>query len=171
MDTLTRAKFLDRIEDLMKRTRGRELPGTFNPMIISDLFFEQSQQWEALARSQVEKVTRSVKIFLKRLISYIADASTCEILFQALIEPSLEHLVKDLNEKTADLLTPHQRGHPITYNHYFTETVQRVRDERRRAEFTRIIQDFFGIESLYSSGSQHYGNVDYRALLDAFMSW
>ena len=68
VETITRAKFLDRIEDLMARTRGRELPGTFNPMIISDLFLEQSQDWEALVRSHVEKVMQLVKVFLKGLI-------------------------------------------------------------------------------------------------------
>ncbi|KAF2259691.1 hypothetical protein CC78DRAFT_524429 [Lojkania enalia] len=168
--TLTRARFLDHIEDLMKRTRGRELPGTFNPMIISDLFFEQSQPWEALAQSHIEKVARAVRIFLKRLISHAADASTCGALFQTLIEPALEQIVKDLKGKTADLLAPHRRGHPITYNHYFTETVQKVRKERSRAEFTRVIQDFFGIKSLHSSEARHYGGIDYHRLLDALIA-
>ena len=141
--TLTRAKFLDRIEDLMKRTRGRELPGTFNPMIISDLFLEQSQPWEELTQSHIQQVAHAVGIFLKHLISYIADTSTSDALFQTLVEPALEQIVKDLKGKTRDLLASHQRGHPITYNHYFTETVQNVRKERSRAEFTRVIQDFF----------------------------
>jgi hypothetical protein len=40
---ITRAKFLNHIKTLMKRSRGCELPGTFNPIIISDLFREQSR--------------------------------------------------------------------------------------------------------------------------------
>ncbi|KAF1939031.1 hypothetical protein EJ02DRAFT_409403 [Clathrospora elynae] len=169
--TLDRASFLVRIEELIKRTRGRELPGTFNPMVISDLFLEQSQPWEALARSHIEEVARAVKIFFKHLISHIADTSTCGALFHRLVEPALQQIVKDLRGKTADLLAPHQRGHPITYNHYFTETVQEVRKERSRAEFTRVIQDFFQIESLHPSGSpHHFGDPDYRPLLDALMA-
>jgi hypothetical protein len=40
---ITRNEFIDHVQNLMKRTRGRESPGTFNPMIIvSDLFLEQS---------------------------------------------------------------------------------------------------------------------------------
>jgi GTP-binding protein EngB required for normal cell division len=169
--TLDRASFLVRIEELIKRTRGRELPGTFNPMVISDLFLEQSQPWEALARSHIEEVARAVKIFFKHLISHIADTSTCGALFHRLVEPALQQIVKDLRGKTADLLAPHQRGHPITYNHYFTETVQEVRKERSRAEFTRVIQDFFQIESLHPSGSpHHFGDPDYHLLLDALMA-
>ena len=40
--SITRDRFIDHIQHLMKRTKGRELPGTFNPMIVSDLFSEQS---------------------------------------------------------------------------------------------------------------------------------
>ncbi|KAF1994756.1 hypothetical protein P154DRAFT_501389 [Amniculicola lignicola CBS 123094] len=168
--TITRAKFLDRIEDLMKRTRGRELSGTFNPMIITDLFLEQSQPWEALARSHIEKVADAVRNFLKHLISHIADSSTFGTIFQTLVKPAIEQIVKDLVVKTAELLAPHQRGHPITYNHYFTETVQKVRKERSRAEFTRVIQNFFGIESLDQPASLRYGTVNYRSLLDVLMA-
>ncbi|KAF2637143.1 hypothetical protein P280DRAFT_501016 [Massarina eburnea CBS 473.64] len=96
--------FITNSSNLMTYTRGRELLGTFNPMIISDLFLEQSQHWEALARSHVEKVTRSVNIFLKRLISHIADASTCGTLFQAVIKLSLEQIVMYLKENAAHLL-------------------------------------------------------------------
>ncbi|KAH8704459.1 P-loop containing nucleoside triphosphate hydrolase protein [Phaeosphaeriaceae sp. PMI808] len=175
---ITRGRFLDRIEDLMKRTRGRELPGTFNPMIISDLFLEQSQPWKALAESHIREVASAVKKFLKHLISHVADTTTYSALFQTLVEPALDQIVKNLESKTADLLVPHQRGHPITYNHYFTETVQKVRKERNKAEFTRVIQGFFHVDSLHSENPEH-GHVcdcynrkrmDYRPLLDALMT-
>ncbi len=52
---ITRDDFIDRIEHLMRRTRGCELPGTFNPMIVADLFLEQSRPWEAIARRHAEK--------------------------------------------------------------------------------------------------------------------
>jgi hypothetical protein len=29
----------------MRKSRGRELPGTFNPLIIGELFTEQCQSW------------------------------------------------------------------------------------------------------------------------------
>jgi hypothetical protein len=40
---LTHMEFFGYIEALMKRTHGCELPGTFSPIITSDLFLEQSQ--------------------------------------------------------------------------------------------------------------------------------
>jgi hypothetical protein len=163
--------FLNRIENLMNRTRGRELPGTFNPMIISDLFLEQSQPWEALAEAHISQVARAVRTFLKHLISHTADSTTCGALFQTLVEPELEKIVKDVKHKTADLLAPHQRGHPITYNHYFTETVQNVKKERSRVELTRVIQNVFGVSSLQPSESSRYvESMDLRPLLEALMA-
>lgn len=168
--SLTRVQFLDRVEDLIKRTRGRELPGTFNPMIISDLFMEQSQPWEKITQRHIAAVVSAVKSFLKHLVRHVADASTSSALYHTLIAPALEEMVKNLKKKTSELLAEHQHGHPITYNHYFTETIQKVRQDRNREEFTRIIQDFFGIDSLEGNQSQRYHQSSYRPLLDSLMA-
>ncbi|KAH7072271.1 P-loop containing nucleoside triphosphate hydrolase protein [Paraphoma chrysanthemicola] len=168
---LTRTKFLDRIETLMKRTRGCELPGTFNPLIISDLFLEQSGPWPTLASHHMEQVARAATRFLQQLVSHIADASTSGALFQTLVEPALESIIQEAKRKTTDLLRPHQQGHPITYNHYFTETVQQVKRDRNRAELTRIIQDVFKVTSLdpFPSSPFQQMMIDYRPLLEALM--
>jgi hypothetical protein len=39
---ISRENFIGYIEHLMKRTKGQELLRTFNPIIVSDLFVEQS---------------------------------------------------------------------------------------------------------------------------------
>ncbi len=39
---IIRDEFVDHMQHLMMGTKGRELPGTFNPMIVSELFLEQS---------------------------------------------------------------------------------------------------------------------------------
>jgi hypothetical protein len=165
--SLSRSTFLKHIETLMKRIRGRELPGTFNPMIVSDLFFEQSLPWERLARSHITRVTDAVRIFLKDLTSHVADFSARGALFEKLVEPMFEKIVKDVEDKTEDLLAPHQHGHPITYNHDFTETVQEVRKDRTRAEFTGIIKDVFSVDSLYSHEECRCKDTEYRPLLNA----
>ena len=70
------------------------------------------------------------------------------MLFQKIFEPALDQLLESLNVKTTELLTPHQKSHPITYNHYFTETLQQVRNERSKNEYSRIVKNFFGVSSL-----------------------
>ena len=39
------------------------------------------------------------------------------------------------------------------YNHYFTETLQKLRNERNQNEYFKIIKQFFGVTSLEAS---HY---------------
>jgi hypothetical protein len=146
----TREEFMDHIQHLMRRMKGRELPGTFNPMIVADLFLEQLSPWEAITRKHIENVWRAAKEFLNLTTTYIADAATSKALFQKIFEPALDQLLRTLNEKSTELLTPHQKSHPITYNHYFTEALQKVRNERSKDEYTRIIKDFFGVASLDS---------------------
>ena len=148
---LSRNEYIDHVKDLMKRTKSRELPGTFNPMIVSDLFLEQSAPWGAMTRSHVDKVWNAAREFLGHVATHIADATTSKALFREIFEPALSQLLKNLKEKTAELLNPHQRSHPITYNQDFSESLQKLRNERNRNEYSNIVQQSFGISSLQSS--------------------
>lgn len=145
---ITRDDYLDHIQRLLQRSRGRELPGTFNPMIVADLFLDQSRAWKSITERHVNRVWEAAKMFLNLVVTYIADAATSGALFQAIFEPALDRLLEGLNAKTAELLIPHHKGHPITYNHDFTEALQRVRRERSKNEYSRIIEKFFGVSSL-----------------------
>ena len=147
---ITRDEFIEHIQYLMRRTRGRELPGTFNPMIVADLFLEQSTPWKAITQSHIDKIWKAAKEFLGLAATYVADAATSKALFRKIFEPALNRLLGTLNANTAELLAPHQKGHPITYNHYFTETLQNVRSERSRNEYSKIVEDFFGFSSIES---------------------
>ncbi|RDW63576.1 putative vacuolar sorting protein VPS1 [Coleophoma cylindrospora] len=163
---VTKEGFLDHIQHLMRRSRGRELPGTFNPLIVADLFLEQSSPWEAIARSHVEKVWKTAKQFLALTVNYIADSTTAKALLQRIFEPSLSQLLDTLHAKTTELLRPHQKSHPITYNHYFTESLQKVRNERSNDECTRILKSFFRVDSL---DSVYVHQKDLRPLVTALV--
>jgi hypothetical protein len=45
------------------------------------------------------------------------------------------------------LLKPHQNSHPISYNHYFTETLQKIRDRRREREVDAIVRQHLGVSN------------------------
>ena len=40
----------------MKESRGRELPGTYNPMIVAELFSKQCKPWQRMVRCLLERV-------------------------------------------------------------------------------------------------------------------
>jgi GTPase SAR1 family protein len=145
---ITRDAFISHIEHLMRRTRGRELPGTFSPMIVADLFLEQSQPWEKIARQHVRKVWLAANRFVRLVVAHTADPSTAKALQDEVVEPAMRDIFKAMRDKTTELLNPHQYGHPITYNQLFVETLERLRLERRQREPERILRRFFRVDML-----------------------
>jgi GTP-binding protein EngB required for normal cell division len=143
-ELITRDDYLKHVEHLMRRTRGRELPGTFNPMIVADLFWEQSLPWEDLADEHIDKSWKAARTFLKSAVTHVADAATSKSLYQNVFVKAIDEILGALQVKANELIGPHQNGHPITYNHYFTETLQKVRSSRRVNEYSEVVGKFFG---------------------------
>ena len=99
------------------------MPGTFNPLIIGDLFFQQLQPWINLVSIYCQKVLEATRLYIDLTLIYITDDRTRAGLHREIIDPILEGLLKALEQKISELIKPHQKGHPIIYNHYFTEAV------------------------------------------------
>ncbi|KAH8843570.1 hypothetical protein MCOR02_008356 [Pyricularia oryzae] len=55
------------------------------------------------------------------------------------INPTMELLEKSLRARVAEILKPYTEGHPITYNHYFTEEVQKLQRARRKKELEELL--------------------------------
>ena len=161
---VTREEYIDHVQHLMKRTKGRELPGTFSPMIVSDLFLEQSTPWDAIARSHIDKVWNVAREFLGHVATYVADGTTCKALFQKIFEPALSQIMESLNEKTTELLVPHQRSHPITYNPDFTERLLKLHKAHSQVGLSNTVKEFFGVSSLEDS-YQLEGNYNLSQLV------
>ncbi|KAH6632477.1 P-loop containing nucleoside triphosphate hydrolase protein [Chaetomium tenue] len=156
-ESITRDDFISHVENLMSRTRGRELPGTFNSMVVADLFVEQSQPWASIAREHIDKVWTAARDFVNLVVDYIADKSTAGSLKQEIFQPAMKELRSRMHAKTTELLLPHQAGHPVTYNPDFTETLQKVRLGRSSKDPEEALRDFFGVRDLKSTYlSGHY---------------
>lgn len=52
---VSRADFEAEIMELLKSSRGRELPGMFNPMIVGEIFHQQAKPWENIAKDHVHQ--------------------------------------------------------------------------------------------------------------------
>ncbi|RYP32724.1 hypothetical protein DL767_005058 [Monosporascus sp. MG133] len=168
--SISRNEFISHVEELMPRTRGCELPGTFNPMVVADLFFEQSQPWEPIAREHIDKVWTAARDFVDLVVDRIADSSTAESLKQEIFQPAMKELLSQMRAKTTELLLPHQTGHPITYNHCFTETLQKVRLERKPKlkRPDELLRKFFGVQNL-SARNYVEGYYNLSQLADSFV--
>lgn len=142
---ISRPVFIDNVVKLMKRSRGRELPGTFNPLIVGDLFYQQSKPWKTIVDRYSDKIIDATRTSMEMAVAASADATTCEGLLHELLYPALSQYSKALREKVAEIMRPHQQGHPITYNHYFIETVQKARQAHEKKRQARQLNIFFKV--------------------------
>lgn len=121
-----RDTYLVEVEDRMVECRGRELPGTFNPLVVGDLFSRQCKPWEAITQDLVEEIHEAAATTFNKMASEICDQNTKSRLIKGHIQPSLHRLRKDLKAKVNEFLEPHLSIHPITYDDYLTKNVQAI---------------------------------------------
>jgi hypothetical protein len=116
------------ISHIQERLRGRELPGVFNPMIIGHLFREQSTNWEPLARKHIDAVANACKRFLLEVLNSIGTPDTKEKLSTLTVLPFMKNAHSAAVAELERVLIDKSR-HPITYNHYFTDSIQKLQQE------------------------------------------
>ncbi|KAH7260524.1 P-loop containing nucleoside triphosphate hydrolase protein [Fusarium solani] len=168
--TMTRQEYLDKIVKLMKRSRGRELPGMFNPLIVANLFREQSSPWGDLVRAHVKNVWDGAREFLRHVVMHTANLTTADTLQEFILMPKLDKIFKGLSEKVEVLLSQHQEGHPITYNDSFIDTLQQTRIERRTAEIFDALKTKFGGVDTLTATTFRYSSYDLRDVAKSLAS-
>ncbi|OQV10939.1 Dynamin central domain-containing protein [Cladophialophora immunda] len=139
-----RSDLVSEVQQRMRRSRGRELPGTFNPLIIGDLFYLQSRPWESIVTECIDNLLGDVRRAIMPILQGVLDEKSLRSLLEYVINPNLEKIEEALRVKATELLKPQQSGHPITYNHYFTESVQEAREEHLRRSLRENLREFFG---------------------------
>ena len=164
---ITREEFIDEVLVLMKRSRGRELPGTYNPHIVADLFYEQSKPWQTCVHQVSAQVWEATMLLLSLILDHTADENTAAGLKRHIVNPAMEVLRKNLEDMTTAVLAPHRTGHPITYNHYLTENTQKLKEDHQKRFLAQKLDEFFGTNS--SAGITHCQNktFDVKSLLNS----
>ncbi|KAI9641929.1 hypothetical protein NHQ30_009798 [Ciborinia camelliae] len=135
----TRKEAFDWVNRALKACRGMEVYGTYSPTLISQLFWEQSEKWEALASTHMEDVSDVCTNFLKSLL-HDKVPKDVESRLWLYIEEKLkirrQAAARELNFLIEDL-----SQHPINYNHYFTDTIHKRREDRQKAAMEKAVKD------------------------------
>ncbi|KAG6039286.1 hypothetical protein E4U41_003016 [Claviceps citrina] len=147
------------------RNRGRELPGTFNPSIVGELFSEQCQPWGAISEALANELVEAVQKVSHAMMYHIAVEETAEKL-DGLVSASIHDIGEGLRASFAALLRPHQELHPITYNSALTDNVHRAQTERRRRRAEARIASLYKPEM----GQGDWLRVRRSALVDLLSS-
>ncbi|KAI1385786.1 P-loop containing nucleoside triphosphate hydrolase protein [Hypoxylon trugodes] len=153
---VSRNDYLEEVKNLMNRTRGCELPGTYNPLIIGELFHEQCTPWRGWLEQFSGRIFDAVDFVVNEALSYVLDEDTKTKLWGDFVNDALEKLHRQLQDKIDEILRPHEDGHPITYNHYLTENVQKARINRFRNSIMRGLKESGLGSSIYSKDLDHY---------------
>ena len=144
---ILRTDLVVEVKQIMRRSRGCELPGTFNPLVVGELFTEQCEPWKNLATRAKDQIVEATHNTVAAAINNITVLETTNGILQ-IIHRGLDKMKTDLERKTTELLEPYFTTHPITYNHYLTDTVQKAQSARRRRNFEQTLKELFGVDHL-----------------------
>lgn len=125
----TREEAVAEILNLLKHSRGKELPGLPNPLLVTEVFREYSNPWSHLARTHIQQVFRAVKILIERILEHLAEPVLGDALLRVWLDPLMDECLQKARAKLDELLAVREK-HPITTNHYFRDTAHRMRRKR-----------------------------------------
>lgn len=132
---ISRKDYVDEVDELIRRSRGRELPGTFNPLIIGTLFVRQSRPWKKLSDDCLDDIVKATETMVEHAIGQVTAPETRNAILQKASD-GIASAKKLLHSKTEEILDQFHSIHPITYNHSFTTTFQKIQDERQRHDLS-----------------------------------
>ena len=124
-----KSRAMDWVRGVLVRTRGKELPGNFNPLLIGELFWEQSSKWQRMAEHHVEDVADVCTRFLDALLREKCPKDVYTRLWSSKIEDALMSRF-DGSTREIEKIMEDIKSYPITYNHYYTDTIKKRRKER-----------------------------------------
>lgn len=165
---VTREERLEDVSMLMKRTRGCELPGTFKPEIIGNLFQDQCKPWKRIINACAETLFDAARTVIFLALEYTADQATRDGILRFIVNPELEKIKTALDGKTAQILVQHQHGHPITFNHYLTDNIQKARQNHSQKLLAAKLKTFFNVDPLGNMPTTPFSQaINTKSLLDA----
>ena len=141
---VTREERLQDVGVLMKRTRGCELPGTFKPEIIGNLFQDQCKPWKSIIDMVAEDLFSSARNLVFLALEHTADQATSDGILRFIVNPALEKIKVMLDSKASQILAQHRDNHPITFNHYLTDNMQKARQRHSQKVLAAKLSWFFG---------------------------
>lgn len=160
---LSKAKGMKWVRNVLDRTRGKELIGNFNPLLIGELFWEQSSAWRQLAVDHIEEVSMICEQFLGQVLAEKSPPDVKSRLWSAKMVDALKTR-RQAAFGELDLIIEDAKHFPINYNHYYTDTIHKRRQDRQGAMLTKAVEG--GISK--SGGFENETRVDIAKIVKGF---
>ncbi|KAF5660725.1 hypothetical protein FDENT_13685 [Fusarium denticulatum] len=140
--SIPRSEFIGNVARRLKYYRGRELPGLFNPLIVTDLFVEQCAPWEMIAKRLAGDMLDAVHFTTEQVVEESATREVSEKVLR-LIRKEVEGLGVKMSAEIDTLLESATR-HPITHNPQLVQHVQQTQEDRHKRMVKSLITKMFG---------------------------
>lgn len=114
-------------------------------MLIGDLFRVQSKPWESISKGHLQDIWKKARGHLKDILSSLMGSEAYIALLMLYVDPLMEKLLKRATDELDRLFRDRQR-HAITYNHYFTETAQKISDSRNQKKLLEVLEKAFPVD-------------------------
>ncbi|ENH71810.1 Interferon-induced GTP-binding protein Mx2 [Fusarium oxysporum f. sp. cubense race 1] len=138
--TVSNAEMTHWVKQAYVRTKGKELPGNYNSALLGELFLEQSQPWLLIAKNHVDSVFSAVS----RWVDKATDVLFPEEKIRREIRELLQDWMQGAREQASnelDKLIQDEKRSPLTYNHYYTDNVQKARLNFQRIAIKDVVAE------------------------------
>jgi len=165
---LSRNQALSWVSNVVGRNRGKELSGNLNPLLVGELFWQQSMKWPSLAEAHVENVADVCRQFLTNLLEDMCPKDVISRLWSLHFEEALKQR-NDAASNELGRIVRDQKEYPINYNHYYTDIVRQRQKERDQGRLATAVKNATSHTLLTGCQSDHTSaEIDIRSALDGF---
>lgn len=143
MPQISRSEYVEGVAGRLKYSKGRELPGLFNPLIVNDLFVEQCEPWGRIVKLLAEDILEAAHLTIQSIVEHITASDVAEGVLR-LLRQAIDELKAEMDAQV-DALLESTAQHPITYNPQLTENVQRIQQARHKRNMKKLVRKTFGL--------------------------
>ncbi|KAF9770090.1 hypothetical protein IL306_012407, partial [Fusarium sp. DS 682] len=136
------------------RTKGKELPGNYNSALLGELFLEQSQPWLPIAENHVDSVFSAVSRWVDKVTDVLFHEEKIRREIRELLQDWMQRAREQASNELDKLIQDEKRS-PLTYNHYYTDNVQKARLNFQRMAIKDVVAE---VTQLDWHGKLHISN-------------
>ncbi|CAG7959526.1 unnamed protein product [Penicillium salamii] len=119
------------LQDQARQSRGIELPGSANSLLVGSLFRDQCQPWERIAKSHVLHAWELVDNFVQLVLQHLTNDHTRTLLTRYVFGPELDKMRELLLKKLTELTLYYKTGHPLPTAKSFLSKMQDFKTKRQ----------------------------------------
>ncbi|KAK3175386.1 hypothetical protein K4F52_010309 [Lecanicillium sp. MT-2017a] len=128
---VSKTEMMQWVKEAYDNNRGIELPGTHNAALLAELYRVQCQRWHTIAEDHVDSILHAVSAWVDHALTALIAEERLRVEVHRILNDWIDR-AKQLALEELSKLMEDERDNPSTYNHYYTDNVQKARVDRLR---------------------------------------